>query len=45
MGARALEFIKNQEFVSMEFKTELPIALSETWGRVREKEIPIKSKL
>jgi len=30
MGARALEFIKNQEFVSMEFKTELPIALSET---------------
>jgi len=30
MGARALEFVKDQGFVSMEFKTELPIALSET---------------
>jgi len=30
MGARALEFVKNQGFVSMEFKTEIVIALFET---------------
>jgi len=27
---RALEFVKDQEFVSMELKTELPITLFET---------------